>query len=274
MTRIGLTTARLSFAALCLVLGTVPPAHGASPAGLSLAVHPTRLVLVGNAEGRFEVRNPTARELVVSASTADFLLRPSGRMVVSKKLQTSRSAKSWLTVSPSTLRLAPHVTETVRVLSHPAGNASPGDHHALVVFTTVPSGSGIVRTRTEIGLPVLVRIAGSVVRKLEIRSLTVEREARRKALRLVLYNRGNINERLLGRSVVVRLRRHGRTVARLVPAGRSILPGERAVFSVPVPERLHGAMTGEVTVRPATADVEGAYAPPYASITRKFRISV
>jgi hypothetical protein len=228
------------------------------------------LVLVGRANGTFAITNPTKQDLTVSVATADFELRPSGKAVVGPKLPPVRSAKSWLTVSPGTLRLAPAATATVRIASHPIAGASPGDHHALVLFTTVTPTTAAVSTRTQIGLPVLVRISGSIVRRLAVRSLTVKRGA----LRLELRNSGNITERLLRRSVTVRLLRRGRTAATLTAPVRSILPGGRTVYTLRAPRRLRGAFTAQVLVRPGTPEAEGALAPPYAPIVKRFRISL
>jgi hypothetical protein len=260
--------------ALCLALGLAPSASGAPSQGLALAVHPDRLMLVGKAQGTFEVTNPTGRQLVVDASTADFRLRPNGRVVVSPRLPPSRSARRWLTVSPRTLRLAPHRTVTLRVASNPAAGASPGDHNALVQFTTRPVGSRLVRTRTQIGLPVRVRVNGPLLRRLQIVSLRVTRSRSKRTLQLVVRNRGNINERLLPRAVTVRLRRGGRTVRTLVAPARPILPGGRTVYTLPLARALSGSVTAVVTVRPARAAVAGPRAPQLRPFSRPFRLSL
>jgi hypothetical protein len=267
-------TAGLVLASLGLALGFAPSAGGAQSPGLALAVHPNRLLLVGTAQGTFAVTNPTNRQLVVTASTADFLLRPNGRVVVSPRLPPSRSAKRWLTVSPQTLRLAPHGSVTVRVSSRPPAGAaaSPGDHYALVQLTTAPTGSGMVRTRTQIGMPVLVRVNGPLVRRLRIASLRVQRSRTKRTLQLVVSNHGNINERLLRRRVTVQLRRNGRTLRTLVPPARSILPGGRAAYALPVPRRLSGSVNAVVTVRPAPPTAVGPGAPALSPVSRTFRI--
>jgi hypothetical protein len=256
-----------------LALTATAAGSGSTPRGLSLGVNPTRLVLTGRASGAFELTNPTARELVVSVSTVDFAINANGK-VVSPRAVPSRSARSWLTVSPGTLTIAPRATATVRVSSHPTAKASPGDHHALVTVTTAPSGSGLVRTRTQIGLPILVRVNGPLVRRLQIVSLRIERSRTRRTLELVVRNDGNINERLLRRTVTVQLRRGGRTLRTLVAPARSILPGGRAVYSLPVPQRLSGPVTAVVGVRPASAAVAGPQAPALAGLSRTFRLNL
>jgi hypothetical protein len=269
-------TAGLVLTALCLALGLAPSASGARSPGLALAFHPNRLMLVGKAQGTFEVTNPTDRQLVVDASFADFLLRPNGRVVVSPRLPPSRSARKWLTVSPRTLRLAPHATLALRVSSNPpaGAGASPGDHHALTQFTTRPLGSRLVRTRTQIGLPVLVRVNGPLVRRLQVVSLRVARSKGKRTLQLVVRNRGNINERLLRRAVTVRLRRGGRTLHTLVGPARPILPGGHAVYALPLARRLSGSLAAVVTVRPAPPGVAGPRAPQLRTFSRTFRLSL
>ena len=263
---------RVLVVAALFVLASVAGAEGASSERVSLAVNPTRLLMGGKAQGMFEVTNPTNRPLVVGVSTADFLLRANGTAVVSPKLPSARSAKKWLKVSPAKLRLAPGATDTLRVSSNAPKGASPGDHHALVQFTTAPTGSGTVRTRTQIGLPVLVRVNGPVLRTLEIKSLRVAQSKSGRRLRLVVRNRGNINERLLRRTVTVRLVRGGKRLAKLVAPARTVLPGERTVYSLPLAERMHGSVTALVSVRPASAANAGAGAPELRPLSRTFRL--
>lgn len=284
MTRVGTMRAPVLFrrhvvaglvpATFCLALGLAPSAGGAPSPGLALAVHPNRLVLVGSAEGTLEVTNPTNRQLVVDTSFADFTLRPNGTAAISPRLPPPRSARRWLTVSPRTLRLAPHATVAVRVSSSPpaGAGASPGDHHGLLQLTTAPTGSGMVRTRTQIGLPILVRVGGRLVRRLNVASLQAKRSRGNRTLKLVLQNRGNINERLPRRSVTVRLRRNGTTIRTLVAPARTILPGARTVYTLRVPTRLTGALTAIVGVRPAPAAVAGPQAPGLRAFSRTFRV--
>lgn len=262
----------LALVTLGSALGLVPSAGGASPPGLSLAVNPVRLELAGNARGAFAVTNPTKRQLVVNVSTADFLLRANGAAVVSPTLPSARSARKWLKVSPAKLRLAPGATASLRVTSNAPKKASPGDHHALVQFTTAPTGSGTVRTRTQIGLPVLVRVEGPLLRTLEIKSLRVAQSKSGRTLRLVVRNRGNINERLLRRTVTVRLKRGGTRLARIVAPARTILPGERTVYSLPLAERMRGSVSAVVTVRPASAANAGPGAPELRPLSKAFRL--
>jgi P pilus assembly chaperone PapD len=226
----------------------------------------------GKAQGMFEVTNPTNRQLVVGVSTADFLLRANGTAVVSPKVPSARSARKWLKVSPATLRLAPGATASLRVTSNAPKKASPGDHHALVQFTTAPTGSGTVRTRTQIGLPVLVRTEGPLLRKLAIASLRVAQAKSGRTLRLVVRNEGNINERLARRAVSVKLTRNGKSIGRLAAPARTILPGERTVYSLPLAKSLAGAATGLVRVRPAAATLAGQGAPHLRPLSKAFRL--
>jgi len=237
---------------------------------LALAVDPTQLVLVGAAKGTFKVRNPTSKPLPLTASVGNYTIRNNGSFVVNPKLPPRRSAKHWLSISPKRFTIDPHATVVLKVRSHPGRRAGVGDHQALVLFTTEPSGTGKVQVRTRIGSPVLVRVKGKIRRKIAIGSLSVAR--RQHQLRLVLVNRGNINERLLKHRVSVVLKQGKRTIQSLWPASRDILPRNQSVYKLPYRPSLKGKLTAVVNVRPANGAQAGALAPPLKPIHRTFRI--
>jgi hypothetical protein len=120
-------------------------------------------------------------------------------------------------VRPRQLVLAAGQTATVTVSSVVPSAARPGDHPALVVFTTEPPHVAAVGVRMRIGVVVFVRVAGRIVHRLEIRALRV----RGGALEADIANRGNVVERV---RIRVSLSRRGRVLARLLSAGRTLLP--------------------------------------------------
>jgi P pilus assembly chaperone PapD len=249
------------------VLGAANSA-GAGP--VTLAINPTQLVLVGAADGKFTVRNPTGNPVTLQASVGNFTIRPNGHVVVNPRRAPQHSAKRWLAISPKEFTIKPHTNAGLSVHSHPAANASPGDHYALVLFTTAPSGTGKVLVRTRLGVAVLVRVPGKIKRRLVIGGLSASRT--KHELRLVIKNRGNINERLLKRHVSVTLKRRGRLVQKLSAPARDLLPRGRAVYRLPYRQSLSGSVTAVVTVRPLNGAQAGAFAPPQKPRTRKFRV--
>jgi hypothetical protein len=265
-----LRTARRYSTLAIAAVATMATATGAGAGSIALSVDPTQLVLAGSSRGAFTVQNPTSSPLPLTASIVDYSIDPNGSFVVAPKVSPKRSARQWLSISPKSLTLAPHSNAVVRVRSHPAKRAAVGDHHALVLFSSTPSGNGTVRIRTRIGAPVLVRVEGKIKRRLVISRVSVARKTHQ--LRLVLLNRGNINERLLKHRVGVVLTKGKRTVQRFFPASRDILPFTQGLYLMSYRKSLQGNLTAIVTVRPVNGASAGESAPPLKPITKKFRV--
>jgi hypothetical protein len=237
---------------------------------ITLAVNPTQLVLVGAAKGAYTVRNPTNNTIALTATVGNYAVKPNGTVVVEPKVPPKLSAKHWLSISPTSLKLKAHANAVLNVTSHPAKHSSPGDHHALVLFSTTPKGTSKVLVRTRIGVMTLVRIKGKIERKLVIGRPSVVK--RKHQLQLVLNNRGNINERLLKRHVGVALEQGHRVLEKLWGPPRDILPRSRGVYRFPYRNGLNGKLTAVVTVRPQNGPLEGAFAPPLKPIKKTFQV--
>jgi hypothetical protein len=139
------------------------------------------------------------------------------------------------------------------VSSRRAGGARPGDHSAVVLLTAVaPSASGVL-VRMRIGLVVSVRVAGKLVRRLEVRAARVQRSGRARWISLSLANRGNLIETLGPGRPEVALVRRGRVVARLRAGRRQILPRTTATLEL----RYRGNLRGAVTARVALTERPG-----------------
>jgi len=255
----------LAVAAAALLTAT---AQGAG--SLTIAVRPTELVLVGTATGAFTVTNPTGSSISLDASVGNYTIQQNGKVVVDPKLPPQRSAKDWLTISPKRFVLRAHASADLTVRSHPPKDADPGDHHALVLFTTATSGKGSVQVRTRIAVAVLVRVAGPIKRKLAIVGLSAS--PKKHQLRLTVDNQGNINERLPKHSVTVALRRGSRTMQTLFAPARDILPHARAVYRLRYRARLKGALVAAVTVRPVNGAAAGALAPARRPVKKSFHV--
>lgn len=129
--------------------------------------------------------------------------------------------------------------------SVPPRRAAPGDHPALVLLTTRPVGVRHVRVRLRVGVVVVLRVRGRVVRRLDARSLSVERQGTARLLELRIVNRGNVTEELGGNGLRLSLSRKGRVLATLRPRRGELLPHSPgiAVF------RYRGAVSGPVMAR-------------------------
>jgi hypothetical protein len=236
----------------------------------TLSVTPTQLILIGSSKGTFTVRNPSKSAIPLTATIGNYIIKPNGRVVVDPKLPPKRSAKRWLTISPKRFTVKANGTFELKVRSHPGRKAGPGDHHALVLFTTKPSAKGKVLVRTRIGVGVLVRVKGKLKRRLAIASLSATRS--KHTLRLVIANRGNINERLLKHRVSLALVQGKRTVQKLWAPPRQILPQSRTVYSLSYRSGLKGKLKAIVIVRPVNGALAGAFAPSLPPVKRTFRI--
>jgi hypothetical protein len=113
------------------------------------------------------------------------------------------------------------------------------------------------------GVVVIVRAPGKVVRHLELRALHVTRRGRRRALELVVANRGNISESVRRARVVVSRARTGRRLVTLVSGSRELRPRTSGMLEFGIRRKAHGRMIVRAVV-PA--------APGRAQLRRTYRI--
>ena len=236
--------AALIAAAVCLL---APAAAGAAggrpPAGLSAS--PTRLTLAGAARETVRLRNPGTAPVVVDIARAGFGLDLRGRPRV---LARATGSAAWLAVRPHRLVLPALGTGTFTVASTVPKRAEPGDHGAVVLLTTRPTGMLGVAMRMRIGIVVTVRAPGTVVHRLRVEGLHVVRTGRTRLLRFVLVNRGNVTETLPPGRVGVSLYRSGRRLATLRVRPRDILPHTRGIVDLPCGSRVRGRLTARIRI--------------------------
>ena len=212
-------------------------AAGVSAAAIS--VSPVRIRLTGSAARTITITNAGNAVASVDARPASFVLDPRGKPAIAPARE---SAAGWLRLHPRLVALAPGGTAVVTVSSGAPPGALPGDHPALVLFTTRPPRGGGLAIRMRIGVVVFVRVAGRIVHRLEFGGLKV----RRRALEVIVANRGNVVERA---HVRIFLLHGGRVVARLDSSPRTLLPHSRAVDRFRRPGRLRGWLTARVELQ-------------------------
>jgi translation initiation factor IF-1 len=227
-------------AALVAVAGPVPGA--ATAGGLELSASPVRLSLRGGASAAVMVRNPGVRSLRVDVSRAKLALSLRGR----PRIRTGRRATVRLRVRPRRFRIAPHAATKLHVTALLSRRAAPGDHPALVLLTTRPLGTHRVRVRLRVGIVVLVRVAGRIVRRLDLRALAVRRRGGRRLLELRLVNRGNVVERLDGSRLRIVLLRGRQVVATLPPRRRELLPHSAGIAEFVYRGRVRGTVAARI----------------------------
>jgi hypothetical protein len=221
----------------------------------SLSASPARVVTEPGRAQVISLRNFASAPASVSARAGGVALDPRGR----PRLAGRTAASSWLALSPRELSVRAGGLAELRVEARVPRGAEPGDHHAVVLLATRTTKADGVGVRMRIGVRVVVRVPGRVVRRLLVRGIGVRRSGRMRVLDVALANRGNVTETLpRGRIAVVVRGRVGSD--RLVARRRELLPHSRAVVSVTYRGRRRGLAT-------ATVEIDGR-------AVRTFRIRV
>src|SRR5204863_3014737 len=134
--------------------------------------------------------------VVVDVSRAGYALDLRGRPRVVRPVAGRRAAIPWLTVRPSRLALPAGGSASLSVSSRLPRRADPGDRGALVLLTTRPVRSAAVAVRMRLGVVVVVRAPGAIVRRLDLLRLRIRAPSRPRLLELWIANRGNVTEEL------------------------------------------------------------------------------
>ena len=251
-------------AALLLAATVLVPASagaGTPRSPLALTAAPAQIALPGAARTEVRVTNAGLSVVVVDVVRAGFSLDLRGRPRVVPG-DGARAAASWLTVAPRHFVLRPGTTRSLTVTSRLPRRVEPGDHDALVLLSTRPRRDGGVAVRMRIGVVVVVRAPGPIVRRLVVRDLRVLRARGARVLELRLANRGNVTESLARGVVRVGLRR-GALDVRLGANGRVFRPRTEGVVQIPCPRFLRGWLTATVGI---------ASEPGRAAAQRTFRV--
>lgn len=255
----------LRFALVTVLLPLAPASAGASAerAAVSLTALPARVTIAGSGRATIQVTNSGSRRVDVDVGRAGFALDLRGRPRIVSRARKGGAVASWLTVRPRRLALPPGTGASLTISSAVPRRAGPGDHNALVVLTSRPISGARVAVRMRLGIVVVVRAPGKVSRRLELRRLRVRRVGAARRLELVVANLGNVTETLGRDRLSMILRRGGRTVARLRPAARDLLPRTTGI----VPARYAGRVRGRVI-----ALVELSNRPGKGALRRAFHI--
>ena len=234
-------------AALAVVLGvaaaSIPGA--AAGRGIGLSASPMRLTLRGASGAALTVRNPGRRPVIVDVSRAGFARSLRGK----PRIRPAGGAADWLRLRPSRIRIAPHAKGVLHVAAVPPRRAAPGDHPALVLLTTRPLGVRHVRVRLRVGVIVVLRVRGRIVRRLDARAMTVERRGVARLLEVRLVNRGNVTEELGGDGVRLSLLRDGGVFATLRPRREELLPHSDGIAVFVYRGRIRGPVLARMRLR-------------------------
>lgn len=243
-----------------MILGLLGAAALAAAPQISLVASPAHVQLNGAGHQTIRLSNHGRTQLVLDATRAGFALSLRGRPRV---LALPRSDR-WLAFRPRRLRIAPGGSSLLTVTTHVPVGAAPGDHTALLLLSTRPRPGAGLAIRMRLGVVVVLRVPGRLVRRLLPASLVVRRNGRLRTLVLTLVNRGNVTETLTAGRLTVTLFKGRRRVLRFRPGPRELLPRTRTLFDL----RYRGAFRGLTT---ALVQLRSA-APHQAILRRSYRI--
>ncbi len=232
-----------------VVLAPASAGAGTNRPAVGLTATPAHVALAGSARGAVRVVNPGLDPLFVDVGRAGFSLDRRGRPRVVPR-GARRAATSWLTVRPTRFFLRAGASRVLTVTSRVPRVAEPGDHDALVLLTTRRLRGRAVAVRMRIGIVVVVRAPGRVVRRLAPRGLHVLRSGRTRVLELLVANAGNVTETLDRRAVRLVLRR-GERQTTLRPEARDLRPRSNGVVRFVYRGRLRGRVAARVRISPA-----------------------
>jgi hypothetical protein len=246
------------FATAAAVLAAVVPPGGPVPTQparerpvVSLSASPARIALGGRGRTAIELTNVGTSRVVVGAAPRSFALDLRGRPSLQVRRRSSRSAAKWLRVSPRFVSIPAGGTRTLQLSSLAPTRAEPGDHHALVLLSTRPTGAGRVGVRMRLGVRVVVRVPGAVVRRLVVRGVRVRHARRSRILDVALSNLGNVTEQISRARATVTLLASRRVVARLRFEQRELLPSARAIVAARYRGRVRGSVVARIEIRGA-----------------------
>ena len=191
--------------------------------------------------------NSGTKRVAVDVSRAGFALDLRGRpRIVGSR--SARSAAGWLTLRPAHFTIGPRSTASLVVAAKLPRGAEPGDHDALALLRTRPVASGRVAVRLRLGVVVVVRAPGEIVRRLELRRLHPVRRGRATVLECTVVNLGNVTESLRGARAVLAKLKNGREIAAASAPTRDLRPRTGGIFAFRFRRTLHGPMTARVVI--------------------------
>ena len=248
--------------AATLVLVPASAGAGTNRPSVGLTATPARVALAGADEEAVRVTNPGLTPVVVDVGRAGFSLTLRGQPRIVPRGGV-RAAAAWLTARPARFLLQAGASRSLTITSRLPRRVEPGDHDALVLLTTRPRGGGVA-VRMRLGIVVVVRAPGLVVRHIALGSLRVGRAPGGRLLELRVVNRGNVTE-TLGRGWLRISLGRGRTKTTLVAAARALRPRTSGVVQL----LYRGWMRGRVTAR-----AEIASEPGRPAVRRAFRVKL
>jgi hypothetical protein len=250
----------LRAAGVAVLLALASASTGASGARppVALTASPAHVELAGSGRTTVRVTNSGASRAVLDVRRAGFALDLRGEPKIVAQAGP-RSAAAWLRFRPRTLTIGPGASASVTIVSKVPERVEPGDHDALLLFTTRGRVRDGLAVRVRMGVVVVVRAPGTVVRRLALRGLRTIKTKRGRMLDLVVVNRGNVTESFARGHAVISLERESRRLARLIAEPRSLRPGTRGALRFPMRRRLVGRLLARVDLLTEGGRIQRVY---------------
>jgi hypothetical protein len=212
------------------------------PPPVALAAAPARLVLPASTRSVIRLANTSGAPLDVRVSRAGLTLGREGHPAIGPRAAPA----SWLFVSRTRLRIRAHAAAALTVRAGNLRQARPGDHSTLLLLSATRPGRRAIGVALRVGVVVVLRAPGPVRQRLSLGSVHLDRRGRRAILRIGIVNRGDLDEWIGGRRVLLRLRRAGRVVARPAIMPRRLLARSSGVLVASTSAQLRGRFQLEV----------------------------
>ena len=158
------------------------PLKAATSEGLS-AIPPRLEEVKVKADGvitkTIKVRNESNQDKTITVSIEDFVVnddKGTPTIVSSSKEDNRWAASSWLTVTPSNIKIKGGETKSLLLTITPPANALPGGHYAMIVYTPEISGTLNESTgasiQTKVGTLVYITIPGDIKQNAQVKNFS------------------------------------------------------------------------------------------------------
>ncbi len=221
------------------------------PGSLAIAAWPARIVVAAPGRATIHVDNPGREAVVVDAAASGYALDLGGR----PRIRASGLPAAWLALRPRRLAVAAGASARLIVTVRRPQAVRAGDHAFVVLLTTrLPSGRKVL-AHLRIGVVVVARVPGALVRRLTLGRVRLRRVGRIRVLEIPVANRGDVDEWLGRQRLTVRLMRGARKLATVRAAPRRVLARTRGLVQLRCPRSLRGRVTAVVVLLRASGGV-------------------
>ena len=219
------------FAGLVLTPALAATGAGVARPRVALSVSPARVVVAAPGSRKVIVRNDGAERVA---------------LVIAR---TNGVATAGVQIAPRRLLLPAGKSASLTLRARLGQKTEPGEHRALVLLTAHSAHHGHVDLQLRLGVRVMVRVPGQIVRRLALGGVRVHRARRRRLVFVSVANRGNVTVEVRGRTTMSLFRRSKRVGRLRLLTPRMLPPGVRTMLTLGYSGRVHGPVTALVRVR-------------------------